>query len=75
MFDKIKAIIASELGVEESKIVMEARLSEDLGADSLDAVELIMAIEDEFGIEVNDEAAQKIHQVKDIVEYVEKVVK
>jgi acyl carrier protein len=75
MFDKVKAIIASELGVAENKITMEARLSEDLGADSLDAVELIMAIEDEFGIEVNDEAAQKIHQVKDIVEYVEKVVK
>lgn len=71
MFEKVKAIIASELGVDESKITMEARLSEDLNADSLDAVELIMAIEDAFNIEVNDEAAQKIHQVKDIVEYVE----
>lgn len=75
MFEKVKAIIANELGVEESKITLEARLAEDLGADSLDAVELIMAIEDEFGIEVNDEAAQKIRQVKDIVEYVEKVAK
>lgn len=75
MFDKIKAIIANELGVNESKITLEARLSEDLGADSLDAVELIMAIEDEFGIEVSDEESKKIHQVKDIVNYVERVVK
>ncbi len=75
MFEKVKTIIANELGVEEAKITLEARLTEDLGADSLDAVELIMAIEDEFGIEVNDEAAQKIRQVKDIVEYVEKVAK
>ncbi len=74
MFDKVKTIIANELGVDENKITLEARLTEDLGADSLDAVELIMAIEDEFGIEVNDEAAQKIHTVKDIVDYVEKVL-
>ncbi len=75
MFEKVKAIIIKELGVEENKITMEARLSEDLGADSLDAVELIMAIEDEFGIEVNDEAAQQIHKVGDIVNFVEKSVK
>lgn len=75
MFDKVKAIIANELGVNESKITLEARLSEDLGADSLDAVELIMAIEDEFGIEVSDEESKKIHQVKDIVDYVERVAK
>lgn len=75
MFDKIKAIIANELGVNEAKITLEARLAEDLGADSLDAVELIMAIEDEFGIEVSDEASKKIHTVKDIVDYVESVAK
>ncbi|MDD3191361.1 MAG: acyl carrier protein [Bacilli bacterium] len=75
MFEKVKAIIANELGIDENKITMEARLSEDLGADSLDAVELIMAIEDEFNISVNDEAAQKIHKVSDIVEFVEKTVK
>lgn len=75
MFDKIKAIIANELGVNESKITLEARLAEDLGADSLDAVELIMAIEDEFGIEVSDEESKKIHCVKDIVDYVESVTK
>jgi len=75
MFEKVKAIIANELGVDENKITPESKLSEDLGADSLDAVELIMAIEDEFGIEVNDEAAQKIHCVQDIVDYVEKTAK
>ena len=75
MFEKIKTIIANELGIDEEKVTLEARLSEDLGADSLDAVELIMAIEDEFDIEVNDEAAQTIQKVKDIVDYVEKVAK
>ena len=74
MFEKVKTIIANELGVDENKITPQARLTEDLGADSLDAVELIMAIEDEFEIEVNDEAAQKIHTVQDIVDYVEKVL-
>lgn len=75
MFEKIKSLIVQELGVESEKVTLEARLADDLGADSLDAVELIMAIEEEFGIEVNDEAAQQINQVKDIVEYVEKVAK
>lgn len=75
MFEKIKALIVKELGIDESKITMEARLSEDLGADSLDAVELIMAIEDEFNIEVNDEAAQDIQKVADIVKFVEESIK
>lgn len=75
MFEKVKAIIVNELGVDEAKVTLEAKLSEDLGADSLDAVELIMAIEDEFGIEINDEAAQQISKVSDIVEYVEKEAK
>jgi len=75
MFEKIKALIVSELGVDPEQVTLEARLADDLGADSLDAVELIMAIEEEFGIEVSDESAQKINKVKDIVEYVEKAVK
>lgn len=75
MFEQVKAIIVKELGVDGAKVTMEARLSEDLGADSLDAVELIMAIEDAFGLEVNDEAAQKIHKVGDIVNFVEKNAK
>ncbi|MFA6889857.1 MAG: acyl carrier protein [Bacilli bacterium] len=75
MFEEVKAIIAKELGIDANKITMDARLSEDLGADSLDAVELIMAIEDEFKIEINDEAAQQIHKVSDIVSFVEKMAK
>ena len=72
MFEKVQAIIAKELGIEKESITLESRLAEDLGADSLDAVELIMALEDEFGIEVDDEAATKIKKVSDIVEYLEK---
>lgn len=75
ILEKVKKLIASELMVEESKITLETRLSEDLGADSLDAVELIMAIEDEFGIQVDDEMAQQIRKVGDIVEFLEKEVK
>jgi len=74
MFERIKSLIVQELGVDADKVTLEARLADDLGADSLDAVELIMAIEEEFDIEVNDEAAQQINQVKDIVEQVEKLV-
>ena len=72
MFEKVQAIIAKELGIEKDKITLDSRLAEDLGADSLDAVELIMALEDEFGIEVDDEAATKIKKVSDIVEFLEK---
>ncbi|MDD4056281.1 MAG: acyl carrier protein [Bacilli bacterium] len=71
-FEKVKALIAKELSIDENKINMESKLSEDLGADSLDAVELIMAIEDEFDVQVSDEAAQNIRKVSDIVEYLEK---
>lgn len=73
MFEKVKAIIAKELNIDEAKITMESSLSEDLGADSLDAVELIMALEDEFGVSVSDEDAQNIHTVGDIVKIVEKL--
>ena len=73
MFEKVKAIIANELNIDESKITLESSLSEDLGADSLDAVELIMALEDEFGVEVNDDDAQGIKTVGDIVALVEKL--
>ena len=70
-FDKIKGIIAEQLGVEEDAISMETNLMKDLEADSLDAVEIIMAIEDEFDIEVPDEDAEKFQTVADIVGYVE----
>lgn len=72
MFEKVQAIIAEELGIDKETITMESRLAEDLGADSLDAVELVMALEDEFGVEVDDEAATKIKKVSDIVEFLEK---
>ena len=69
--DKIKELIAEQLSVEEDAVKMETHLMKDLEADSLDAVEIIMAIEDEFGIEVPDEDAEKFQTVSDIVSYVE----
>ncbi|TVP94810.1 MAG: acyl carrier protein [Acholeplasmatales bacterium] len=74
MFEKIKRLIADELGIEEDTIELDSDLSEDLGADSLDAVELIMAIEEEFEIEIDDSSAQKIKTVQDIVDYLEDLV-
>ena len=70
-FDKIKEIIVDQLGVEEEAVTMETHLMKDLEADSLDAVEIIMAIEEEFDIEVPDEEAEKFQIVGDIVKYVE----
>ncbi|MCF7931314.1 MAG: acyl carrier protein [Acholeplasmataceae bacterium] len=71
MFERIKEMIVEELNVPVEKITMEARLAEDLGADSIDAVELIMNIEDEFSVQVSDEEAQNIKTVGDLVKYVE----
>lgn len=68
--DRIKKIIAEQLGVEESKVVPEASFVEDLGADSLDTVELVMALEEHCEIEIPDEDAQKILTVRDAIEYV-----
>ena len=73
IFEKVKGIIVEELGVEENEVTLEANLNDDLGADSLDAVELIMALEDEFDIKVSDEAAQNFKTVHQIVEYIENV--
>ncbi|MFP6876998.1 MAG: acyl carrier protein [Roseibacillus sp.] len=69
---KIKEIIVEQLGVNADQVTREAKMIEDLGADSLDAVELVMAIEEEFGIEVPDEQAEKLQAVGDIIDYVEK---
>lgn len=71
VFDKVKDIIIETLGCDEDKVTLEADLKEDLEADSLDAVELIMAAEDEFAIEIPDEAVLKMKSVKDIVDYIE----
>ena len=68
---KISANLSSELGAKEELVTMEARLSEDLGADSIDAVELIMKLEDTFDVSVSDEEAQAMTTVKDIVHYLE----
>ena len=70
-FTEIKTIIVDLLGVEESKVAPEARFREDLEADSLDLVELIMAFEEKFGGEISDEDAQKITTVGQAVEYIE----
>jgi len=68
---KIKQIIVDELGVEETEVTANARFIEDLGADSLDLVELVMRFEEEFGIEIPDEDAEKIQSVRDAFSYVE----
>ncbi len=70
-FDKVKAIIVEQLGVEESEVTKEAHFIDDLGADSLDTVELVMALEEEFGIEISDEDAEKIQTVGDAIKYIE----
>ena len=70
-FDKIKQIIVDQLGVDESEVTMEASFIDDLGADSLDTVELVMALEEEFGIEIPDEEAEKISTVADAIKYIE----
>jgi acyl carrier protein len=70
-FEQVKAIVVDMLGVEEAKVTPEARFREDLEADSLDLVELIMAFEDKFGGEISDEDAQKITTVGEAVKYLE----
>ncbi len=71
VFDQVKAIIVDKLGVDESKVTPQARFREDLEADSLDLVELIMEFEEKFGGEISDEEAQKITTVGDAVAYLE----
>ena len=72
-FDKVKDVILDKLGVEESQITMEASFVDDLGADSLDTVELIMELEEEFGIEIPDEDAENITTVGSAVGYIDKI--
>ncbi len=71
VFEKVKQIIAEELSVELEDIKMNTHLTDDLGADSLDAVELIMTIEEEFEVEIPDDELQNIQTVADIVEYLD----
>lgn len=69
--DRVKAIIVEQLGVGAEEVTPEASFIEDLGADSLDIVELIMALEEEYDIEIPDEDAEKIQTVKDVISYVQ----
>ncbi len=71
-FDKVKEIVVEQLGVSEDEVSMNSTFIDDLGADSLDIVELIMAFEEEFSVEIPDEVAEKIKTVKDAVEYIDK---
>ncbi|UCH12613.1 MAG: acyl carrier protein [Candidatus Omnitrophota bacterium] len=72
--DKIKSIIAEQLGVKPEEVTPEASFIDDLGADSLDTVELVMALEEEFGIEIPDEDAEKMTKVADAIKYIEEKV-
>ena len=71
-FDKVKEIVVEQLGVDEAEVAMDSTFIDDLGADSLDIVELIMAFEEEFNIEIPDEEAEKIRTVKNAVEFIDK---
>ena len=73
--DKVIDIIVEQLGVEKEQVTPDAKFIEDLGADSLDTVELVMALEEEFTIEVPDEAAEKLQSVGDVIKYIEEHAK
>ena len=74
IFDKVKSIIVEQLGVADTAVTMEASFIDDLGADSLDIVELIMAIEEEFNMEIPDADAEKVVTVGDVVDYIKENV-
>ncbi len=71
LFDKVKSIIVEQLGVEDNEVTNGASFIDDLGADSLDIVELVMALEEEFDLEIPDEEAEKIRTVEDAIKYIE----
>ena len=73
--EKVRHIIVEQLGVDEDEVKAEASFVDDLGADSLDVVELVMALEEEFGLEINDEDAEKLVSVKQAIEYIDNHVK
>ena len=75
VYDKVKEIIVEELGVDEEKVVPSASLKEDLGADSIDAVQIIMDLEDAFNIEIDTDNAKAVATVKDLVESIEALQK
>ena len=71
IFEKLKELVVDQLGVEEDEVTMEASMQDDLGADSLDLVDLVMSVEEEFGVKVADEDLENIKAVGDIVDYIE----
>ncbi len=71
ILEQVKEVVVDKLGADPDKVKLEARFTEDLGADSLDTVELIMGLEDKFNLEIDDEEAEKIHTVGDAVQYIE----
>ena len=74
VFEKVKAILVAQLDAEEDDITMDTNIAEDLGADSLDIVDLVMSIEDEFDLEFPDEAVENVKTVGDVVKYLEEHV-
>jgi len=72
ILSKVKKIVSDKLGVEESKVTESAKLIDDLGADSLDLVDLVMDLESEFGVKVDDADLERISTIKDVVDYIEK---
>ncbi|MDD3776305.1 MAG: acyl carrier protein [Actinomycetota bacterium] len=74
-FEKVKEILVDVLGAKEEEIAPESKFVEDLGADSLDLVELIMSLEDKFGIEISDEEAEKLETVQDALNYIDEHIK
>ena len=70
IYEKVKAVVVEQLGVDESEVTKEASFIEDLGADSLDSVELLMALEEEFGTEISDEDAEGLKTVSDTINYI-----
>jgi len=75
VFEKVKEIIIEELNVDADKVTLEASLKDDLGADSIDAVQIIMDLEDAFNIEIDTDNAEAISTVKNIVDYIESLIK
>ena len=71
VFEKVKSILIDQLDVEEEKVTLEASIADDLGADSLDVVDLVMSLEEEFDVEIPDEEVENIKTVGDIVKYIE----
>ncbi len=71
IFEKVRTILANQLGIDEDDVTMDAVITDDLGADSIDIVDIVMSFEDEFGIEIPDDATDYIKTVGDVVKYIE----